>query len=139
MWFHLLLAPWKSERSPSRASRPRPTRRRLTLESLERRLTLSLTTLASFGGPDGADPEAALIRDSSGNLYGTTYGGGASGYGTVFELTGAATAAAQGIAASFVVRTGQPMGAAGVLAGAKRTDGGFEPKVSAPSTGPRSS
>jgi uncharacterized repeat protein (TIGR03803 family) len=46
----------------------------------------TLTTLASFNGTDGARPHAALIMDSSGNLYGTTAGGGASGLGTVFEL-----------------------------------------------------
>ena len=45
-------------------------------------------TLYSFtGGSDGGYPFAAgLISDSSGNLYGTTSGGGTSGNGTVFEL-----------------------------------------------------
>lgn len=38
-------------------------------------------------GNDGFYPYASLILDSSGNLYGTTYGGGASGNGTVFEIT----------------------------------------------------
>jgi uncharacterized repeat protein (TIGR03803 family) len=39
-------------------------------------------------GKDGYDPEARLILDTAGNVYGTTtYGGGASTYGTVFELT----------------------------------------------------
>jgi uncharacterized repeat protein (TIGR03803 family) len=37
--------------------------------------------------PDGVSPDAALIFDSSGNLYGTTYLGGAYGLGTVFELS----------------------------------------------------
>jgi uncharacterized repeat protein (TIGR03803 family) len=46
------------------------------------------TVLYSFtGGADGATPTAGLIRDSAGNLYGTTFGGGAFGYGTVFKLT----------------------------------------------------
>jgi len=36
---------------------------------------------------EGADPQAALIFDDSGNLYGTTPYGGMYGYGTVFELT----------------------------------------------------
>jgi len=40
------------------------------------------------GGVDGGSPAAALIFDSSGNLYGTTvFGGAKGGYGTVFELT----------------------------------------------------
>jgi uncharacterized repeat protein (TIGR03803 family) len=42
--------------------------------------------LHSFTGPDGAYPYSALIADSAGNLYGTTPGGGASNYGTVFKL-----------------------------------------------------
>lgn len=36
---------------------------------------------------DGATPFAGLIEDASGNLYGTTYNGGANGGGTVFKLT----------------------------------------------------
>ncbi len=38
------------------------------------------------GGTDGGNPFAGVIFDQAGNLYGTTYHGGA-GYGTVFELT----------------------------------------------------
>ena len=38
-------------------------------------------------GADGATPEAALIFDAAGNLYGTTQYGGAHGGGTAFELT----------------------------------------------------
>jgi uncharacterized repeat protein (TIGR03803 family) len=37
--------------------------------------------------PDGVEPDAALVFDSSGNLFGTTYLGGAYGFGTVFELS----------------------------------------------------
>jgi|SRR5579863_6279683 len=45
------------------------------------------TVLYSFtGGADGGQPNASLIRDAAGNLYGTTIGGGASGHGTVFKL-----------------------------------------------------
>ena len=36
---------------------------------------------------DGAGPQAALIADKEGALYGTPSGGGSSGYGTVFKLT----------------------------------------------------
>ncbi len=47
----------------------------------------TLTVLHGFGGPDGANSEASLVRDTQGNLYGTTYGGGAHGYGTVFMVS----------------------------------------------------
>jgi uncharacterized repeat protein (TIGR03803 family) len=43
--------------------------------------------LHSFNGTDGSYVQAGLIIDSAGNLYGTTYGGGTYGDGTVFELT----------------------------------------------------
>jgi uncharacterized repeat protein (TIGR01451 family) len=46
----------------------------------------SITTLASFSGTNGQNPEAALTIDAGGNLFGTTEGGGANGDGTVFEL-----------------------------------------------------
>ena len=35
--------------------------------------------------PDGFTPNGALVMDSAGNLYGTTYGGGAPNMGTVFK------------------------------------------------------
>jgi len=45
------------------------------------------TILHNFtGGKDGKRPFAALIADGSGNLYGTTPGGGTYGDGTAFEL-----------------------------------------------------
>lgn len=49
----------------------------------------TLTVLHSFtGGTDGGNPDAALIQDAKGNLYGTTSGYDAgSGYGTVFEVS----------------------------------------------------
>src|ERR1035437_3601753 len=45
---------------------------------------------SSGGGTDGVYPRAGLIFDAAGNLYGTTWQGGTSGAGTVFELTPAA-------------------------------------------------
>src|SRR5580693_10318851 len=46
------------------------------------------TTLFAFtvGHDDGIRPRAGLIFDQSGNLYGTTVGGGPHGAGTVFKL-----------------------------------------------------
>jgi uncharacterized repeat protein (TIGR03803 family) len=38
------------------------------------------------GSSDGGYPESGLIRDSRGNLYGTTYAGGNHGAGTVFKV-----------------------------------------------------
>jgi uncharacterized repeat protein (TIGR03803 family) len=49
----------------------------------------TLTTLHFFNRPDGAYPLSALIRDNSGNLYGTTSEGGSSDFGTIFRLDGA--------------------------------------------------
>src|ERR1700733_7514272 len=47
------------------------------------------TTLYNFtGGADGGYPEeGGLVQDQAGSLYGTTYLGGTSGYGTVFKVT----------------------------------------------------
>jgi uncharacterized repeat protein (TIGR03803 family) len=50
------------------------------------------TVIYAFKGhPDGANPEAGVIFDKSGNLYGTTYSGGWRycfiGCGTIFKLT----------------------------------------------------
>lgn len=47
----------------------------------------TLSTLAEFDGDNGAFPMAALLADSSGDLYGTTFEGGTDTFGTVFELT----------------------------------------------------
>ena len=58
------------------------------IESLEQRFLLSgygLNTIVSFGM--GANPHGTLTSDASGNLYGTTYGGGAYGGGTVFKIS----------------------------------------------------
>ena len=50
------------------------------------------TTLVTFNGIHGALPDAGLIADAAGNLFGTTFAGGASsncnygGCGTIFEV-----------------------------------------------------
>ena len=50
----------------------------------------TLTTLHSFDSSDGSEPEAVLVQETNGGLYGvTTYGGnGGGGYfdGTIFSL-----------------------------------------------------
>lgn len=51
--------------------------------------TWTFQVLHSFGAyeTDGINPNASLVFNSAGDLYGTTYAGGAYGYGTVFEMT----------------------------------------------------
>jgi uncharacterized repeat protein (TIGR03803 family) len=46
-------------------------------------------TVYSFAGPggDGAFPIGGLVADADGNLYGTTYQGGASNDGVVFKIS----------------------------------------------------
>src|SRR5438105_2546171 len=45
-----------------------------------------ITTLSSFNGASGVNPYGGLLADTNGNLFGTLYGGGANGVGTVFEI-----------------------------------------------------
>jgi uncharacterized repeat protein (TIGR03803 family) len=48
--------------------------------------TGTLVTLASFDGSNGSSPYGGVVRDASGNLFGTTFSGtGANLYGTLFE------------------------------------------------------
>jgi uncharacterized repeat protein (TIGR03803 family) len=56
---------------------------------LNRSGTYSVLHAFSATGTEGVNPEAGLILDSAGNLYGTTSGGGL-GYGVVFKLAAAA-------------------------------------------------
>lgn len=53
----------------------------------------TLTTLYSFcteaNCPDGEEPNAGLVLASNADFYGTTYGGGANGFGTVYKITAA--------------------------------------------------
>ena len=46
-----------------------------------------MTTLYAFRNtPDAGSPYGGLVAGASGNLYGTTYEGGANGLGAVYEL-----------------------------------------------------
>jgi uncharacterized repeat protein (TIGR03803 family) len=47
------------------------------------------TTLFTFpcSGVDGAGPDASLIQDTDGNLYGSTYLGGNASGGTIYKIT----------------------------------------------------
>jgi len=50
----------------------------------------SETVLYSFNpgnGKDGVDPYAGLVRDKSGNLYGTNVNNGANGHGTLYKVS----------------------------------------------------
>lgn len=46
----------------------------------------TLETLHAFSIPEGTNPQAALVRDSKGNYYGTAPNGGFDREGSVFEL-----------------------------------------------------
>jgi len=50
-----------------------------------------LTTLHSFyqAGGDGYSPDSGVTLDTKGNIYGTAPGGGAYGYGVLYEVTAA--------------------------------------------------
>ena len=60
-----------------------------TVFKLDAKNGYTVTTLHDFGGADGDTPVAAVVADTSGNLYGTTSAGGSSGMGTVFKLDAA--------------------------------------------------
>jgi uncharacterized repeat protein (TIGR03803 family) len=48
----------------------------------------TLTVLHTFtGGVNGGEPQPGLLRDKAGNLFGSTFTGGDSGAGTVYEIT----------------------------------------------------
>jgi uncharacterized repeat protein (TIGR03803 family) len=44
------------------------------------------SVIHDFTGADGAGPQAGVIFDTAGNMYGTTRSGGANDAGTIFEL-----------------------------------------------------
>jgi uncharacterized repeat protein (TIGR03803 family) len=45
------------------------------------------TTLHTFSGPDGSNPNSAPVVDAQGNVYGVTRQGGAYGNGVVWEIS----------------------------------------------------
>ena len=85
------------------------------------------TPVYSFNGPkkDLADPASPLIQDGSGNIFGTTYGGGAKYYGGVYKLTPSGPAFKESVIYSFkggkkdgrYVRTGLAIDPSGNLFG----------------------
>jgi uncharacterized repeat protein (TIGR03803 family) len=76
-------------------------------------VALNERVLYSFaGGVDGSDPNAPLISDKDGNLYGTTEMGGEFGFGNVFELVKSGTGWTHVILYNFTNNTdgGSPVG-----------------------------
>lgn len=65
--------------------------------------TYTYQVLHSFTntGGDGENPNAGLVTDSSGNLYGTTVYGGSAQSGTVFKLTKSSGTYAESVLYSF--------------------------------------
>ena len=47
----------------------------------------TLTTLVNFDGANGSNSYASVVQGGDGNLYGTTFYGGANGRGTAFKLS----------------------------------------------------
>lgn len=76
-----------------------------------------ISVIYSFtGGADGANPYAAdVIFDASGNLYGTTAGGGANNLGTVFKLAPSASGWTESVLHSFAGTTDGATPAAGLV------------------------
>src|SRR5271165_5342944 len=58
----------------------------LTMLTMQLAQAQTLTVLHTFSGPDGLTPYSGVTLDRGGDLYGTTYGGGSSGLGTVYQL-----------------------------------------------------
>lgn len=45
------------------------------------------SVIHNFHSTDGANPRTGVVLDSSGNIFGTTYSGGSSGFGVVYRLS----------------------------------------------------
>jgi uncharacterized repeat protein (TIGR03803 family) len=61
-----------------------------TVFSISKTGTYALLYSFKGGSQDGQGPNGGVAFDKSGNLYGTTYGGGVDNAGVVYRLTGAA-------------------------------------------------
>ena len=58
----------------------------LVLFTLAAAQAQTFTVLHTFSGLDGLTPYSGVTLDAAGNLYGTTYGGGPHGFGSVYQL-----------------------------------------------------
>ena len=91
----------------------------------------TLTTLHSFSGADG-ETASQLVQGLDGNLDGTTYKGGANGYGTIFKIT---TAGALTTLYSFCSQSGCTDGENPAAALVQALDGDFYGTASAGGAG----
>jgi len=78
----------------------------------------TLTTLASFNGPNGCAPISSLVQGADGNFYGTTGDCGLYNDGTVFKITPAGTLTTLYNFAAISINPGSP----GLI---QATDGNF--------------
>jgi uncharacterized repeat protein (TIGR03803 family) len=85
-------------------------------------LGTTFTTLHSFDGTDGRLSNAGLVQATNGNLYGTTYYGGAKDSGEVFEITPGGTLTTLH---SFCSKSGCPDGEYTYATPVQGTDGNF--------------
>ncbi len=77
-----------------------------------------MTKSFSASASDGASPQAALIADAKGDLFGTTTEGGANGDGTVFELVKTASGYTEQVLHSFSYPTDGAIPQGGLIADA---------------------
>lgn len=81
-----------------------------------------MTTLHSFSGGDGRNPDAGLMQGEDGEFYGTTFAGGAHKEGTVFKITAGGNLTSL---YSFCSQTGCTDGTVPAAVLAQATDGNF--------------